>query len=364
MTSPLSRTRTFLPFVLLGLLIAFFTLLFWDSAKEGEGVGMEVLLLIVSVALAITVSVKVFIKDRPHAFAATLTMILVWLLAVTAMITTPWQKEVTLYTSLGEDGEAMFTHHVDIWDPAFWMSEAEARVSVACTLSAGTYANGSCACVLEVDQTQEEMYDEATGFCQSSIGGPAGEAFELFPPRCSYQGHLLAPGESYDDGCNTHTCQANGDVLSTERGCEPNEEIEDDVSTYTDSRYGFEITLPTTLSVRSAQVDGDGVYRVSFARHGSEKERMRAGAFIEVRDSWNAQRDAEAINAMGGANYVTDQNILTIGGRVATAVYHTTDFGIPSRRIILQEDERAYIFVSDLGKEEMLPVAESFRIPE
>ncbi len=47
-----------------------------------------------------------------------------------------------------------------------------------CELSLGTFENGTCLCQLENDQTQEEMYDELTGYCQSTMGGPAGPAFE------------------------------------------------------------------------------------------------------------------------------------------------------------------------------------------
>lgn len=39
--------------------------------------------------------------------------------------------------------------------------------------------------------------------------------------NCTYEGTILKPGESYDDGCNTHTCQQDGvTVISTERACE------------------------------------------------------------------------------------------------------------------------------------------------
>lgn len=46
-----------------------------------------------------------------------------------------------------------------------------------CELSAGTFENGSCSCPLEMTQTQDEMYDKTTGFCQTTFGGPAGAAF-------------------------------------------------------------------------------------------------------------------------------------------------------------------------------------------
>lgn len=47
-----------------------------------------------------------------------------------------------------------------------------------CELSGGAFKNGDCSCPLEPNQTQEETYDESTGFCQASIGGPGGSAFQ------------------------------------------------------------------------------------------------------------------------------------------------------------------------------------------
>lgn len=45
-----------------------------------------------------------------------------------------------------------------------------------CELSGGTFQNERCTCQIEDFQTQELMYDKDTGFCQSTIGGPAGDA--------------------------------------------------------------------------------------------------------------------------------------------------------------------------------------------
>lgn len=46
-----------------------------------------------------------------------------------------------------------------------------------CELSDGTFKNGKCTCHIESFQTQEEMYDKDTGFCQTTFGGPGGNAF-------------------------------------------------------------------------------------------------------------------------------------------------------------------------------------------
>lgn len=50
-------------------------------------------------------------------------------------------------------------------------------VQYNCELSGGTFKDDRCTCSIEDFQTQEMMYDKNTGFCQSTIGGPAGNAF-------------------------------------------------------------------------------------------------------------------------------------------------------------------------------------------
>ena len=57
----------------------------------------------------------------------------------------------------------------------------------------------------DLDQRQAEINEG---------DGPEDEAI------CTYDGQTLQVGESYDDGCNTHTCQQDGTVVSTEMGCE------------------------------------------------------------------------------------------------------------------------------------------------
>lgn len=49
-----------------------------------------------------------------------------------------------------------------------------------CKKSGGSFsANNSCVCPIEegLGQTQEMMYDEKTGYCQTTFGGPGGDAF-------------------------------------------------------------------------------------------------------------------------------------------------------------------------------------------
>jgi len=52
-------------------------------------------------------------------------------------------------------------------------------VKYNCEKSGGSFSNNSCVCPISEDlgQTQEMMYDKSTGYCQSDIGGPAGDAF-------------------------------------------------------------------------------------------------------------------------------------------------------------------------------------------
>ena len=56
-------------------------------------------------------------------------------------------------------------------------SQDTGAIRYNCELSAGTFEDEICSCPLEMPQTQDEMYDKTTGFCQSTIGGPAGAAF-------------------------------------------------------------------------------------------------------------------------------------------------------------------------------------------
>ena len=50
-------------------------------------------------------------------------------------------------------------------------------VEYNCALSGGTVEEGVCVCPIGDFQTQDQMYDQTTGFCQSDIGGPASNAF-------------------------------------------------------------------------------------------------------------------------------------------------------------------------------------------
>lgn len=52
-------------------------------------------------------------------------------------------------------------------------------VEYNCELSGGTFEGDACVCPIEIEQTQDMMYDEMTGFCQTTFGGPGGDAFAV-----------------------------------------------------------------------------------------------------------------------------------------------------------------------------------------
>jgi len=67
-----------------------------------------------------------------------------------------------------------------------------------CESSDGTFANGQCTCPLYdegSELTQDQAYDESTGFCQSPIGGPRGYYLELqnAESRANYLNKTIVP---------------------------------------------------------------------------------------------------------------------------------------------------------------------------
>ncbi len=54
-------------------------------------------------------------------------------------------------------------------------------VQYNCEQSSGTFINDTCVCPIEADfgQTQEMMYDQKTGYCQTTHGGPGGKIGEI-----------------------------------------------------------------------------------------------------------------------------------------------------------------------------------------
>lgn len=54
-----------------------------------------------------------------------------------------------------------------------------AIVQYNCEFSNGEFVNGACVCPAEEElgQTSDMMYDPNTGYCQTTVGGPAGDAF-------------------------------------------------------------------------------------------------------------------------------------------------------------------------------------------
>lgn len=54
---------------------------------------------------------------------------------------------------------------------------------------------------------------------------------------CGYQNIMLYVGETYDDGCNTHTCQSDGTILSTEKACDESPSDDSASGTVTAGRF-------------------------------------------------------------------------------------------------------------------------------
>lgn len=121
-----------------------------------------------------------------------------WLIALLAFIIVPgiaagavyfWQQQEanSLREELSQAEEQASTASAEV---VRLQSELDAAVQknnsislgpiqFTCELSGGSFSDGNCVCPLEegIGQTQDMMYDENTGFCQSTIGGPAGDAF-------------------------------------------------------------------------------------------------------------------------------------------------------------------------------------------
>ncbi|MBT4856866.1 hypothetical protein HON52_01630 [Candidatus Uhrbacteria bacterium] len=51
-------------------------------------------------------------------------------------------------------------------------------IQFTCEYSGGVFKGDVCVCPIEeqLGQTQEMMYDESTGYCQTTYGGPGGDA--------------------------------------------------------------------------------------------------------------------------------------------------------------------------------------------
>lgn len=74
----------------------------------------------------------------------------------------------------------------------------DSAINYNCELSGGEFTNGTCRCPVEegLGQTSTSMYDKSTGFCQSTAGGPAGDAFNASVglPYGSYEFYFSVVG--------------------------------------------------------------------------------------------------------------------------------------------------------------------------
>lgn len=79
--------------------------------------------------------------------------------------------------TIGNDPRTLGANNEKLMEAEIKSSIPLGAIKYNCELSLGTFKDGRCECILEMAQTQEEMYDEQTGYCQSTQGGPAGDAF-------------------------------------------------------------------------------------------------------------------------------------------------------------------------------------------
>ena len=87
---------------------------------------------------------------------------------------------------------------------------ATGPVQYNCELSDGTFENNACICPIEegLGQTQETMYDDTTGYCQTTFGGPGGEAGEVLPNGFEYFYNII-----------TYNCEQSGGRVFTYGRC-------------------------------------------------------------------------------------------------------------------------------------------------
>jgi len=92
-------------------------------------------------------------------------------------------------TYLWQTNQSLISPSVDTQEQEINEPEVTTAVSSAdkfagvvkynCEKSGGSFSNNSCICPIEEElgQTQEMMYDKNTGYCQTTFGGPGGDAF-------------------------------------------------------------------------------------------------------------------------------------------------------------------------------------------
>jgi len=94
-------------------------------------------------------------------------------------------------------------------------------VKYNCELSGGEFVDGECECPIEPSQTQEMMYDESTGFCQTTAGGPGGDAFQ------ASAGLPYGPYKHYGR-IVSHYCEKSGGTMLSGATCQcPDGEVYD-----------------------------------------------------------------------------------------------------------------------------------------
>ena len=160
------------------------------------------------------------------------------------------------------------------------------------------------------------------------------QVIEVDEVVCTYEGQELAAGESYDDGCNTHTCQEDGEVLSTERACEDDGELVDEAQ---EEESTSELVEDEDDSEEEQESDGSGILEVS----------MEAGNFFFSPDVIAAEPGQEIEltfeSNSGTHTFVIDE----IGFSTGVSVNKTVTFIAPT-------DPGSYAYYCDVGSHRAL----------
>jgi hypothetical protein len=142
--------------------------------------------------------------------------------------------------------------------------EISQAVKYNCEFSGGSFVDGSCACPTEIGQDSAEMYDERTGYCQTTHGGPGGNAFEAsiglpygdfaFWAEIVQESCEASGGEFLNARC---TCPEGVELNSANGACEhEGVSVGDDWMVYTDTEGRFMFRHPDYVRV-SASEDGN-----------------------------------------------------------------------------------------------------------
>lgn len=182
-------------------------------------------------------------------------------------------------------------------------------VQYNCELSGGVFDKGECACPLESFQTHDEMYDETTGFCQSSMGGPAGDAF--------YASVGLPHGEYFHwNGIITSLCEESGGTVSGAACKCPKGTTYDQTSgicsavvqTWVTPSGELQFSAPSDFGisfVESAEAIGNVGWLLTVQKMEGYANAFQVSVFERVDDQGKPMPITDVVNAMFGEVDVT-----------------------------------------------------------